>query len=168
MLNHNIKVRNLNYMNQLINWLGGLFSKAPALPAKAKEVIVKIAPWLALIGIVVSVPAVLALIGLGSYFSAYGYGMYSSGVSLAVIFAIALIVLNALAFPGLSKRTISGWNFSFYSVLVSAIQNILMGNIGSLIIGLAIGLYILFQVRSYYTGGVVMTPPPAAPQNPVV
>lgn len=148
-------------MDALIQWLNVWFGqKAPALPVKAKEVIVKIAPWLALIGVVLALPAVLALIGFGSYMSRYMmFGMYSGGYYW--IFAAATIVLNILALPGLFKPAKSGWTYSFYSVLVGGVSSLLMMDIAGLIIGLGIGFYILFQVKPYYFGGVQMTPPAA-------
>lgn len=144
-------------MEALINWLNVWFGqKAPALPVAAKEVIVKIAPWLSIVMIALAAPAVLALVGFGGYVGRYAmYGMYSGGWYW--IFAAATIVLNILALPGLFKRLQSGWTYSLYSVLVGGVSNLLMGEIPGLIIGLAIGFYILFQVKSYYTGS------PAAP-----
>jgi hypothetical protein len=151
-------------MEALINWLNVWFGqKAPALPVKAKEVIVKIAPWLSLVMVVLAAPAVLALVGFGGYVGRYAtYGVYDG--SWYWIFAAATIVLNILALPGLFKRAKSGWMFSFYSVLVSGVSSLVMMNIPSLIIGLAIGFYILFQIKPYYFGGVSMTPP-AAPMQ---
>ncbi len=137
-------------MEALIAWLNTWFGqKAPALPAKGREFIVKIAPWLSIVMIALAAPAVLALVGFGGYVGRYAmYGMYSGGYYW--IFAAATIVLNILALPGLFKRYISGWNYSFYAVLVSGVSSLLMGDIVGLIIGLAIGFYILFQIKSYY------------------
>jgi len=151
-------------INQLNVWFG---EKAPALPTKFKEILVKIAPWLSLISIAFSVPAILALIGISASFSRYG--MYGYGVTSSWfwIFSAAIIVLNILALPGLFKPSKSGWMFSFYAVLVSGLSNLVMMNIGGLIIGLAIGFYILFQIKPYYFGGAQVMPPttPAAPMQ---
>lgn len=140
-------------MNQLENWLAVYFGeKAPQLPPKAKEVIVKIAPWLVLVGVLLSLPAIFSLLGWGA---ALGSWMMWGGVMggtyyLWLILTIAVIVLEIIALPGLFHRTRKGWLFAFYAVLVSAIQNLVMMSIGGLVIGLLIGLYLLFQVRSYY------------------
>jgi hypothetical protein len=154
-------------MDALINWLNVWFGqKAPALPVKGKEVIVKIAPWLSLIMIVVAAPAVLALVGFGAYLGRYAmYGAYSGGWYW--IFSAATILLNILALPGLFKPSKSGWMFSFYAVLVSGISSLVMMNIPSLIIGLAIGFYLLFQIKPYYFGGAAVTPP-TMPTTPTV
>lgn len=152
-------------INQLNVWFG---QKAPALPTKAKEVLVKIAPWLAIISIAFAAPLVLALVGFGGYVGRFAMYGASSG-SWYWIFAAAIIVLNILALPGLFKPSKSGWTYMFYATLVSGVQSIVMMDIGSLIIGLAIGFYILFQVKSYYFGGATMTPPtpPTTPTAPM-
>ncbi len=151
-------------MNQLIKWLDLYFGqKAPQLPGKAKEFLVKIAPWLAIIGVVLAIPAILAVFGFSrfafSMMGSYGYMGYN-GFGAAWIFLLAGAILNALAIPGLRKRSMAGWNFVFYGVLVSGLQNLLMMNIVGMIISLAIGFYILFQVRPLYTGQMEPMVPP--------
>jgi hypothetical protein len=69
-------------MNQLIKWLDLYFGqKAPQLPGKAKEFLVKIAPWLAIIGVVLAIPAILAVFGFSrfafSMMGSYGYMGYN-------------------------------------------------------------------------------------------
>lgn len=132
-----------------------LVKKAPALPKNIKEILVKIAPWLTIVGVVLAVPALFALFGLSSMIYSLPYGAYGmmragGGFSLAAIFLIATAVLEALAIPGLMKRKIAGWNFLYYSVLVNAIYSLLNFQIVGLIIGTGISLYLLFQVKSYY------------------
>ncbi|MDO8601980.1 MAG: hypothetical protein Q7R62_02560 [bacterium] len=152
-------------MEALINWLNVWFGqKAPVLPTKAREIIVKIAPWLALIMIVMAAPAVLALIGLGGYLGRYAmYGSYGGGWFW--IFSAAIILLNILALPGLFKPSKSGWTYSLYAVLVSGAANLLRGDIMGLLVGLIVGFYILFQIKSYYFGGGAITysAPPTTP-----
>ena len=140
-------------MNGLENWLALYFGeKAPQLPPKAKEVIVKIAPWLVLLGILLSLPAILSLLGLGTLGASWMMwaGVTGGSYYLWLILMVAVVVLEVIALPGLFHRTRKGWLFAFYAVLVSAVQNLVMMNIGALIIGLLIGLYFLFQVRSHY------------------
>ncbi len=152
-------------MNALINWLDVWFGqKAPKLPEKGKAFLVKVAPWLAIISIVFTAPAILTLMGISApwgRFGVYGYG-YAAGWWW--IFPAAVIVLDILALPGLFKRTKSGWLFSFYAVLVSGLSSLFMGAIGSLIITLVIGFYILFQIRPFYSG-VPMVPPAVTPRQ---
>ena len=158
-------------MDGLINWLNTIFGqKAPALPTKGREVIVKIAPWLTVVSIVLSVPAVLAGMGISASFSRAGMYGYGYSVGYWWIFSAAIIVLDILALPGLFKPSKSGWMFVFYGVLVGGLSSVLMMNLVGAIISLAISFYILFQVKAYYFGGATMTPPtkPTTPAAPTV
>ncbi len=132
-----------------------LVKKAPALPKNVKEILVKFSPWIALLMVVISLPAILALLGLGAALYSVPYGAYGmmqagGGFSIAILFLIATMALQALAVPGLMKRKMAGWNFLYYGVWVNAIYSILNGQIIGMIIGTLIGLYFLFQVKSYY------------------
>lgn len=138
-------------MNKLIETLDGYFGKkAPQLPAEVKEFIVKVSPYLAILSAVLAAPAVLALLGLSSMFGFLPYMAAANGLGISVIVSIAVIVLNVMAIPGLFKRAMSGWNFVFYGLAVSALGSLLMGNIVNALIGLVIGFYFLFQVRPLY------------------
>ncbi len=160
----------------LDEWFG---QKAPKLPANAKEWIIKAAPYFAILAVIVTIPAIFVILGLGmfSYGYGYGYGMMRYGYggmmggTLWPIFSIVILVLYALSINGLFKRNASGWNYSFYAVLVGGLQNLLSFNIGGLIIGLLLGFYILFQIKPFYFGGVSMMNPPkpnTPPQRPQV
>ena len=158
-------------MEQIEKFFESLFLKTIPwqLPAKAKEVIVKIAPWLTLIILILSLPAVLAVFGLGAFFGGMmtyygahlGFRFYLGWIVLVVQF-----ILMAMAISGLKNRTLKGWQFVYYASLVSAVYGIISaysfgGMIWSLL-GTAIGLYILFQVKSYYGK---TTPPPPQPSG---
>ncbi len=130
-----------------------LVKKAPVLPTGAKDVIVKFSPWIVLILLILALPAVLALIGLGAIIAPFAF---MSGINHGNMFVITTIllsislVLEAMAIPGLFKREKRSWTLMFYSVLVGAISSLLSFNIFNLIIGTLISLYILYQVKSYY------------------
>lgn len=129
--------------------------KAPALPKNIKEVIVTLAPWLEIVGVVLSLPALMAVIGFNAMMYGTPYGGYytaNSGgsFSLASIFLIAGLILMVLAIPGLFKRSRMGWNYVYYSVLLNAIYSLVTMQLFGLIVGTLISLYLLFQVRSYY------------------
>jgi hypothetical protein len=68
---------------------------------------------------------------------------------LWVILSIVSLILEAMALSGLFKRQRKGWEFLFYAELVGVLITLFSLTIGG-IIGLIIGFYILFQVRSYY------------------
>ncbi len=78
--------------------------------------------------------------------------------SMAILFAEALIFLSA--FSGTRKRRKAGWNMIFYALLINIIYGIVItlsayDGGGRLIISLltsTLGLYFLFQIRSYYLG----------------
>ncbi len=128
--------------------------KAPQLPIGAKEAIVKFAPWVTLVLLVLGLPAVFLLFGLGALLTPFSYvvGGVHFGLSytLSLIILAATLVLEALAIPLLMKRSKKGWNFIFYASLLGVVSNIVSFNLGSLIIGALISFYILFQIRSYY------------------
>ncbi len=141
-------------MAEFETMLDDIFAKkAPALPDNVKEFLVKAAPYLAIVGVVLSLPAVFAVLGLGAIaapFAAMGGVSSFAGFSISIIFLIANMVLMIMAIPGLFKRTLSAWRLMFYSTLVSAVSSLVTFNLGGLIIGTAISFYFLFQVRSYY------------------
>jgi hypothetical protein len=130
-----------------------LVKKAPAIPANIKEAIVKFAPWLTLIALILSLPLVLAAFGLGavalpfSYMAGIGFGL---NYTLAMVVLAVSLVLQALALPGLFKRQLTAWRLIFYATLVSAVSNLLQFNLAGLLIGTLLGWYLLFQVKSYY------------------
>ena len=133
-----------------------LVTKAPfQLPVGLKDFMVKIAPYLVIVMIILLVPLVLALIGLGGYFGGWGsMNYYYAGRTMfyvtSIISAIVLII-EALAITGLFARRKQGWNLLFYAKLISVVSTIISGDIVSAILSLVIGMYMLFQIRSYYT-----------------
>ena len=133
--------------------LAGWFAKFPHLPAGAREFIVKVSPWLAVIFLIALLPFILIALGLGTIAAPFAFlNGVGSGASygIGLIFTIASIILWALSIPGLFKRHRSGWEFSFYGVLLNFVQGLVAVNILSAIIGAVIGLYILFEVKEYY------------------
>lgn len=132
-----------------------LVKKAPALPKNVKDIIVSLAPWLEVVGAVFTLPAIFGLFGLSAmmYRAPYaGYVAATTGFnfSFAMLFLLVGFVLMLLAIPGLFKRSKMGWNYVFYSSLINAVYSLITFQLGSLIIGTLISLYLLFQVRSYY------------------
>jgi hypothetical protein len=131
-----------------------IFAKQlPGLPENVKEIIVKFAPYLAIIGVIFSLPAILAVLGLGAVavpFAALGGVSAFTGLSLSIIFLVISTIIMIMAIPGLFARSIKAWRLMFYSTLVSAVSSLVAMNLGGLIIGTAISFYFLFQVKSYY------------------
>ncbi len=148
--------------------------KAPfQLPPNAKETLVKIMPWLTLIGGVLSALAVLSLYNLAMWAQGavnysvnaglYAYGAGSPPSMVGVWLGLAILALEAvlffIAFPALRARKKSGWNLLYYvaaaNVVYALIYLFVNQDIGSFVLSAVssvIGLYILFQVRSFYLG----------------
>lgn len=127
--------------------------KAPALPASWKETLIKVAPWITLVVLIMTLPAVVAVLGIGTLFNSFSYlGGANTGFTymLSLIFLAASFLLEAVALPGLFKRSKAGWKFVFYSTLVGMISYLVSFNLGGIILGTLLPLYILFQIKSYY------------------
>lgn len=135
-----------------------LGKKAPQLPQNWKEFMVKAAPYLSIIGVILGLLALPAILGLSALLAPLGIagglatGRPFLGLSflVGIIFAIITLVLEAMAISPLFKRSIKGWRLLYYSTLLGAINNIVSVNIGGLIIGTLLSLYLLFQVKGLY------------------
>jgi len=132
------------------------FNNAPALPPNAKEVLVNITPWVALIfgiiGILGSIAGLGILTALSPFAVMGGVSSYGTGLIAALIWLVSSILLLA-AYPGTKARKLSGWNLLYWSRLVNFLGSILTLSIGSIfwgLIGLIISFYLLFQIKSYY------------------
>ena len=140
--------------------LAPIFAKAPHIPQNGRDVIVQIAPWLALIFGVLGILSGLSLAGLGSFalpymMVGYGYGLNGMIITIAVLVVIVTSVLELLAWKPLSDRKKKGWNYLFYATVLSAVGAILQAVFGgsgaiSGLIGAVIGFWLLFEVRSMY------------------
>ena len=131
-----------------------LGQKAPSLPDNFKEIIVNLAPWLIIIMIVLASPAIFAFLGIGAVLAPFGFlgGVrYGATFNLYLLLLAVSLILEIVAVPGLFKRSAKAWRLIFYSNLISAVSFLSHGNIGSLIISTGLSLYILFQIKKYYT-----------------
>jgi hypothetical protein len=128
-----------------------LVQKAPfQIPDNGRELIVKFGPWICLLLLVITLPAVLFLLGLGAALVPFAGYAYATGFTYSTIFLIAYFALLIAALPGLFARKRSGWNFLFYGELLNIVWMLLSAQILGAIVGGLIGLYLLFQVRSLY------------------
>lgn len=131
-----------------------LVDKAPfQLPTGAKEAIVKYGPWITLVLLVLALPAILFAFGLGTLLAPFAFlGGVGAGVNFGVglVFSAVVLVIEAIAIPGLFKRVASAWRLMYYATLLGGVQNLISFNLGGLVIGTLISLYILFQIKSYY------------------
>ena len=128
-----------------------LVKKAPIqIPDNAKEWIVKYGPWITMVILVLTLPLLLAVLGIGTVLMPFAGIGYATGFGFVAIGLLIEIGLTVMALPGLFARKMSGWTLLFYARLVSVVANILSGAVlSALLVGL-ISLYILFQVRPLY------------------
>jgi hypothetical protein len=128
-----------------------LVKKAPfQIPDAGREWIVKFGPWITLVLIILTLPFVLALLGLGAFLAPFGGVVYAAGFGLAAIFILVCFGLMIFALPGLFARKMSGWSLMFYAQIASLVGSLAGGSIVSGLIGALISFYILFQVRGLY------------------
>lgn len=163
--------------NQLESSLEDIFvKKAPKLPNGGKKFLVQYLPWLTLIGGILTLWSAWGLwhwahlannlIDYANSISRiYGNGdtvgsRLSVGIWLGIIVLVVEGLLYLAAFPGLRDRKKVGWNYLYYAALINIVYGVVIlftsyGGVGNLIgaiIGSAIGLWLLFQIRSSYSG----------------
>ena len=128
-----------------------LVRKAPfQIPNEAKEWIVQYGPWITIVLLVLTLPALLFVLGLGAALVPFGGIGYATGFGYLTLGLIVQIGLTLGALPGLFARKTSGWTLLFYARIVSLVFTALAGNLVSALVGGLISLYILFQVRALY------------------
>ena len=141
----------------LLKTLDQNYAKLPSLPKGGVELIVNFAPWLALIFGVLAVLTGVAAFGFLSVLSPFamvaGAGSYAV---LGMVYGVLLLaqgVLELLAFPSLKARKVRGWNLMFYSLVLGLVGSIFTLSVSSIVggvLGVLIGYYFLYQVKSYY------------------
>ena len=128
-----------------------LVQKAPfQIPQGGGEWIVKYGPWITVVLLILMLPPLLFVLGVGTALMPFGGVGYAAGFSYLTVVLIVEIGLTLAALPGLFARKMSGWRLLFYAQIASLVFSLLSGNIISALIGALIGFYILFQVRSLY------------------
>lgn len=124
-----------------------LVKRAPfQIPMGGKEFIVKVTPYLIILGILLAIPATLMVVVLSPLVVLGGGSM----AFVALLFSAASLVLEAIALPGLFKRTRGSWRLLFYATLVSVAGSLVGLHLVSAVISALICWYILFQVRELY------------------
>lgn len=130
--------------------------KAPALPQNVKEIFVKIAPYLAIVSVIVAIPGILVALGLSGIVTVIApFGGYETmsqvpTMWLSILLLIPAIILEAMAVPGLFTKKMQGWKYMFFAQLVSIVSNLVALNISGALIGGIISFYILFQIKGLY------------------
>jgi hypothetical protein len=131
-----------------------VFSKFPDFPENITELLVTLAPWLALIGAILGIFAFLSLVGLGSIISVATIGINSYGSTYAMWVGIISVAISAvlylLAFQPLRQRSVRGWNLLYYAFLFNLAMSLLTLNLFGLIITFLLGGWVLYQMRPKY------------------
>ncbi len=167
----------MSAVNSLEKSLGDVFKSAPKLPAGGKKALIQYLPW---INLVLGILMLLAAYSLWHWADTFGGAVdsinqlsrafggsevvsdrFSVGIWIAVVLSAIQGLLYIAAFPATRDRKKSGWNLMFYALLLNVVYAVVVlftdyGGVGNLIgylIGSAIGLYLLFQIRDAYTGG---------------
>jgi hypothetical protein len=143
------KVKGLQQQtDDIVKSLDGVFKQLPHLPGNARAVLVRIAPWLALIFGVLGVLAGLGAL-LVSPVAVLGGVRSSATVFFTGVLTIVSSGLMLLAYPKLAKGLHTGWIYLFWSEVLNVIYALVLVSFGS-IIGVFIGLYLLFEIKQYY------------------
>lgn len=166
---------------QVESWMDEyLVKKAPfQIPNNGRKTIAEWMPWISLVVGILSLLAAWSLWQSGhrvnelvsytnDFIRAYGGEGATTVQELGVLFYVALAALVAqgalmlYAYPGLKAKKLStGWSVLLLSSLINLVYGVFVAftNYGSFsnlffsAIGTLIGLYILAQIRSQYSGG---------------
>lgn len=162
-------------LDKLESSLSDLYTKnTPKLSVKTRDTLVEWAPWVTLVFGILSLLSAYWLwhwahvansiinytnnlvrsLGINQV-AANRFGF---GVWLALIVVTIEALLYLAAYSGLKARHKTGWNFIFYAALINIVYGVVVlftnyGGVGNFIgalVGSAIGLYFLFQIRPAY------------------
>ena len=133
--------------------------KAPfQLPKGAKDFIVQYGPWITLVVLILAaiaiIPLTLLALGLTTLTAPLSAAAGNTTISVLSYISIAIglvtLVMEAVAIPKLLKRQLAGWKLVYYAGLLSALNSLIDMRLISLVLGLVVSMYILFQIREYY------------------
>lgn len=175
----------MEQVRKLEKSLANLYKDLPPLPKNAKESLANAWPWIALVLGVLQLAAawslwrlydrVQPLVDYANQFSQYYRGTtigYSAFDKLMIYVAIASLlvegVLLVMAFSPLKRKLKRGWDLLFLSVLLNVVYAVITIFIdgrgaGSFIfnlLGTAVGLYFLFQIRDQFGGNATVADKP--------
>jgi len=139
-------------VNQIDSALSPFFQKKlPSPPKDFLELIVKYGPYLLAIALVLSLGTLLPIFGIAGFVLPF-----VSTAHLGLIYFISLgftfvtLIIQAIAIPGLLKRTASSWRLIFLSTLISTLQLLFTRDILGTALSAFISFYFLYQIKSFY------------------
>ncbi|HEV7350225.1 hypothetical protein [Telluribacter sp.] len=126
--------------------------KFPDFPEEVKEFLVKYGPYLMLVAAIIGLLGLLTAFGMGS--AALGLGVVAYGGTgmfwVGIVLTALVLIIYLMAFSPLRNRQIQGWRLLYYALLLNLLGSLIQLNILSLLIGGAIGFWVLFQIRNKY------------------
>ncbi|MEI6228757.1 MAG: hypothetical protein WCP11_01900 [Candidatus Saccharibacteria bacterium] len=168
-------------INKIENMIEGWLKPLPHIPAKWTKMIAENLWWIVGIGIILSVIGIFSMIGVlstaavfleraarmsGYYNGSINDGWFVAATVVSLAMMIASAVLLIMAFNPLKTMHKKGWDLLFIIALVSAgaqvlslalnfnIYNMFAGLLSALV-GIAIGMYLLFEIKSYFKSGKI-------------
>ncbi len=111
-----------------------LVKKAPALPKNFKNILVQIAPYFAILGVIFGLPAILAVFGFGALLTPVAWiaGARTGIYWLFWVVGLVQVVLAGMSIKPLFARAGHGWRLMYYSQLLSILSSLGNYNVGSL------------------------------------
>jgi len=135
-----------------------IFENAPHLPKKATDILVKIIPYLVLIsGLLLISGGLRSIFGFGSLHNALSFLVNVPSIYFYVIGFLQVItgIVSIAAYQPLKDRKIEGWfvllGLNILELLMNIVSVIFLSDgIFGLLLGLLIGLYFLYEIKSSY------------------
>jgi len=166
-------------IHKLENMIEGWLKPIPHLPTEWRKWLAENVWWITLVGVVLSVIGVLGLIfalinamaifgSVSSFYSVYSVstaqtytGWWILAIVVSLVFLVVTIAIEAMAIKPLKSQKKKGWDLMFLVLLIGAVSqvvNIILNfnpmsfipNVIFTAIGVAIGAYFLFELRSYF------------------
>ena len=128
-----------------------LVKQAPVLPKNIKDILVKLAPYFAILAVIFGLPAILAVLGLGAVLTPMAWVTGTRTGFYWLFWAVGLvqIVIAGMSIKPLFARAGHGWRLMYYSQLLSIVTSLGSYNLGNLVFTV-LSLYLLYQVKSSY------------------
>lgn len=119
------------------------------LPDGVRELLVRFGPWITLVVLVISLPAILATLGISTLLSPF-LGPRVTGFGVTWLLNVVQTGLVLVALPGLFRRRYASWRLLFLGQVVGIAGNLLSGPVLGTALGAVLGLFLLFQIRPKY------------------
>ncbi len=158
----------MDRVNDIEQKLAGWYAKAPHLPKSGQNWLADNIWWITLIGVILGgisclgilVLATISTTALGVFMGPLGFALGATVTTLLFLssaIGIVMLIIAASAVNELKAHRRRGWQLLFVIALIDAVLLVLAFvfslHLDRLIqgaFGLAIGLYFLFEIRSYF------------------